>query len=656
MQVRGKLWRALPCALIACSAVVGALAWAPLAWASAYCVNEPACVLAGGTEEGANGNAVQKAFEAAEKHTNTGEADEVVIGAGTYNRSEGFSYGGSEAAVIRGAGAGSTMLTRAAVEAHTTMILTSVAGTRLEDLTVEAPAAKDVTGLSMSAGTVRGVRIAAQSAGTSSTGLALNGGEFTTGSIAMSTAAGSATTDVSASGGGILTNTSLEGGEYGIQASNFPLIRGCRIAATQYGLLSYSSGPIVEDTLFDLGGKPSYGIYLDANSANAVGNFRQLTIVNGDTSSIGILATAESKHTATATLENSIIAGIGRPLSVTTDSKTGTSSTVTTKYTDYEPEKAVKGGTGSTITDEHLLTAAPGFAGPAATGGDWRLLATSALLGAGSPSALQAGEYELDAAGEPRITGGQRDVGAYEYQRRPPLASAAASQASAQVKTVVTFDGSASSVQEAGDSLTSYAWAFDDGATASGAQATHAFETPGAHTATLTVTDVLGLTAQAEVGVTVSSLPSAEGEHLVPPGVLSTGPPRGARLSSLSLSPSFFRAKASGPSVLRAGKRGGSVVSYTLTGPATVTFTILRLVPGVKQGKSCVRRTPGSRTGKRCRRQVEVRGSFTGVGKAGTSSLRFSGRIGGKRLTPGSYVLIARANGPVARASFRITG
>ncbi|HUA73816.1 MAG TPA: PKD domain-containing protein [Solirubrobacteraceae bacterium] len=632
------------------------LALASSSSAAVYCVNEPACVVAGGTEEGTNGNAVQKAFEAAEKHANTGGAvDEVTIGAGSYTRTEGFSYGGSDAVAIHGAGAGSTTLARAAVSTRTTMILTSVASTTLEGLTVEAPAAEDVTGLSMSAGTVRGVRIAAQDAGTSSTGLDLKGGEFTTGSIAMPPAAGSATTDVSAAGGGILTNTSLEGGEYGIQASGFPLIRGCRIAATQYGLLSYSSGPTAEDTLIDLGGKPSYGIYLDANSANAVGKFSQMTIVNGDTSAIGVLASAEAKHAANVTLENSIIAGVGRPLSVTTDSKAGTSSAVTTKYTDYEAEKAVKGGTGATISDEHLLSAPPGFVNPVATGGDWRLLATSALLGAGSPGALQAGEYEFDAAGQPRIAGGQRDVGAYEYQRRPPLASASASAAWAQTGAPVAFDGAGSSVQEAGDSIVAYAWSFDDGGAASGAQATHAFATPGTHTATLTVTDVLGITGQSSVAVAVSSPSPGQAEVVRRAPIVIDRPLRPAGVSHLKLSPGSFRAARKGPSVLRGG-RGGALVSYVLAGPATVTFTVQRLVPGVMQGKACVRRKASARGGRRCTRRMTLRGSFTSAGKAGANALRFSGRLAGRKLVPGSYVLIATAVGPVARAPFGITG
>jgi PKD repeat protein len=357
------------------------------------------------------------------------------------------------------------------------------------------------------------------------------------------------------------------------------------------------------------------------------------------------------------TLENSIIAGIGRPLSVTTDSKAGTSSTVTTKYTSYEVEKAVKGGTGATITDENVHVIPGEFVNPV-TGGDWRLLATSPLLGLGSPKALQAGEYEFDAGGSPRIVNGQRDLGAYENQRRPPLASATASASSVEVGAAVTFDGAGSSVQEPGDSIASYDWRFDDGGAANGVQVAHAFTTPGLHMATVTVTDRMGipLTGQASVSVNASSPlvmgPGDGGARPIPidePLVADSG------LRALRISPSAFRARLSGPSVLK-GKRGGALVSYTLSESAMVTFTVQRLLPGVRQGKICVRRIAGAHGGGRCTRRLEMRGSFTSVGKVGVNSLRFSGRLAGKRLVRGSYLLLASASGRAAHAPFQIMG
>ncbi|MEM1401905.1 MAG: cellulose binding domain-containing protein [Pseudomonadota bacterium] len=82
----------------------------------------------------------------------------------------------------------------------------------------------------------------------------------------------------------------------------------------------------------------------------------------------------------------------------------------------------------------------------------------------------------------------------------PPVAQIAASSLSGEAPFTVSFDGSGSSDAD-GDAL-SYQWLFGDGATASGANATHTFETAGAYEATLTVYD--GLAESAPVSLTIS--------------------------------------------------------------------------------------------------------------------------------------------------------
>jgi len=85
-----------------------------------------------------------------------------------------------------------------------------------------------------------------------------------------------------------------------------------------------------------------------------------------------------------------------------------------------------------------------------------------------------------------------------------PTAVATASQARANVRQEVTFDGTGSSDPE-GTTL-SYAWDFGDGtAPASTAVATHAFTSPGPHTVTLTVTDGHGLSGTDTVSVQVGN-------------------------------------------------------------------------------------------------------------------------------------------------------
>jgi hypothetical protein len=85
--------------------------------------------------------------------------------------------------------------------------------------------------------------------------------------------------------------------------------------------------------------------------------------------------------------------------------------------------------------------------------------------------------------------------------------------------------------------------------------------------------------------------------------------------------------------------------------------------PGRKTGKGkktrCVPQTRKNRKAKKCTRLVTLRGSFTLTGRTGANSFRFTGRLAGKKLSPGRYTLLATptANGKTGRAvstSFRI--
>jgi subtilisin family serine protease len=66
-----------------------------------------------------------------------------------------------------------------------------------------------------------------------------------------------------------------------------------------------------------------------------------------------------------------------------------------------------------------------------------------------------------------------------------------------------SFDGSASS--DADGSIVSYAWAFGDGMTGSGATVSHTYASAGTRTVTLTVTDNAGATGSTSQSVTVSA-------------------------------------------------------------------------------------------------------------------------------------------------------
>ncbi len=143
------------------------------------------------------------------------------------------------------------------------------------------------------------------------------------------------------------------------------------------------------------------------------------------------------------------------------------------------------------------------------------------------------------------------------------------------------------------------------------------------------------------------------------PGAPNTDPTAGKpTLSALGLSSSAFKAARSGPAFTAASV--GTTVRYTLSEAGKVRYTVQRKTRGRRLGGRCVKRTRANRNRPRCTRWVNVSGSFTVTGKAGTNRFRFRGRIGGKRLKLGSYRLNARATdsdgnkSALRRKAFRI--
>jgi hypothetical protein len=84
-------------------------------------------------------------------------------------------------------------------------------------------------------------------------------------------------------------------------------------------------------------------------------------------------------------------------------------------------------------------------------------------------------------------------------------------------------------------------------------------------------------------------------------------------------------------------------VKLTLRAPAVVEFTVQLPSPGRKDGKSrCVKPTRANQKRGACTRWVALAGNFKiTASTAGSDGFRFRGRIGGKKLNPGGYRLVA---------------
>jgi hypothetical protein len=178
----------------------------------------------------------------------------------------------------------------------------------------------------------------------------------------------------------------------------------------------------------------------------------------------------------------------------------------------------------------------------------------------------------------------------------------------------------------------------------------------------VTASDAIGCTGIANRTLTIGPAPTGS----VPPGPGSgsgagttsvAAPPR---IAHLKLSPAAFRAASRGASFARrhAPRRPvGTTVTYTDSRAARTTLTVLEPIRGVRRGHSC-RPAARGRHGARCT-LYRALGHATHADAAGANRLRFSGRLNGRKLAPGSYrlSLTPRAGsltGGTVSAGFRI--
>jgi hypothetical protein len=140
-------------------------------------------------------------------------------------------------------------------------------------------------------------------------------------------------------------------------------------------------------------------------------------------------------------------------------------------------------------------------------------------------------------------------------------------------------------------------------------------------------------------------------------GAFEVTPPVG-QIQSLAVKPGAFRAGNVAGAVASRRKKAaaplGATVSYSLSATGSVEFSVERKSAGRKAGKKCVKQTAANKAHKKCSFYKPLKGSFSVTGATGSNSFRFSGRLGGKPLKPGSYRLTAAAGGAAKKAVFKI--
>jgi uncharacterized membrane protein len=116
-------------------------------------------------------------------------------------------------------------------------------------------------------------------------------------------------------------------------------------------------------------------------------------------------------------------------------------------------------------------------------------------------------------------------------------------------------------------------------------------------------------------------------------------------LTGTSVRPARFRI-AQGRTALTARRKPvprGTTFRFTLSEPATVKIALRRKLAGRRKGTKCLQPTRARRRAKRCTRLVTM-GTLTRGAALGANSVRFTGRIGRRKLSPGKYAAVLTAS------------
>jgi Tol biopolymer transport system component len=149
------------------------------------------------------------------------------------------------------------------------------------------------------------------------------------------------------------------------------------------------------------------------------------------------------------------------------------------------------------------------------------------------------------------------------------------------------------------------------------------------------------------------------GQPLPPGGGQPPPPPPPLRdtlaptLDRVSIAPRKFRvAGAATPVAARARRRtpAGARFKWRLSEAATVTLRIDRKLPGRRKGRRCVKPTRKLQKAKKCTRLSRV-GTLRRKAALGPGGTAFSGRIGRKKLAPGSYRAVVGSEDAAGNAS-----
>jgi len=590
----------------------GVLAMAGTANADVYCVNDPACPAGGlprSTPEAALADADYDVPH-----------DTVRIGPGTY-KTTGLSA--SMPVDIVGAGRAATTIVETDVGAA---IHLQGASLSVSNLTVRIPEPGS-QGITLALGAdADNVEVEAPDSAANTLGVLLTDPGSVLEHVIVDLPDDVGQGVYSAAGGAVRDSTIAAGTGLNSQGPTLSVRR--TVVRASLGLFAYGGSINASNVLITRHPRPIAGnfkgvwIQNDYNGITGSLLASNLTIDGRDKSGgVGIQVSADhdpvvATGTATASVTGAIVRGVQTPLKQDGDSPTET-ATLNTAYSSYDGSAAQGNQFGALNqgAGNHTNDPDPRFVDPA--GLDYRLRWDSPLLDQGRPAPFLTAENP-DLAGHERVRDSDGngsailDIGAYEYQRLAPTAGFALQPDPTQLGEARVFD--ANQVSDPDGDPVSLSWAFGDGATASGATASHTFGAPGTYQVTLTAQDPTGLSANATGTANVLAPAGSglgSGDAPAAPDRPASAPttPDGAApvLSALKLSPKAFSA------------RHGTKATYRLSENARLAITVER-----------ARRRGGhtvfARFGRAARAAV-----------AGANKLTIKRTFGARKLSPGSY-------------------
>jgi hypothetical protein len=477
------------CTLILALAVAGVAAFAPGgASAATYCVNAPTCP-AGGIDKG---NDLQGALDAT---TLEFGPDEVLVGDRGVPYAGPFVYPsgpvlGDEVVAIKASGPGRPVLT-----AGPGQTVLTLGGASLEGVDVRVASASDGVGIETGGSKLRDVRVTGPGTGP--------------GAVGIRAFANTELDDVRVRGTGL---RGLDARDGNVEADDLrvgDVVLGVSVQDNAKLLLTGSRVVAGNAALATRGNAIATSSVLETTDAGATGvsagggglTLEHVTVahrgpVNGQDAALEFV---NVDIPGRANIGTVALAGYTR--GVRRETESGDPYPVAIRDSVWDPSRDVLGNSSLGPFDEsgnaHLAPALVDLAG-----GDFRPRLGSAAIDRDS---LTGGRFtDLDDA--PAADGdgdgsARADAGALEYRRRAPAVEATSVPSSGVADAPLAFAATGSDPD--GDRIL-IAWAFGDGAEATGPQATHAYAAAGTYEATLRFTDEAGLTATRSFTVTIA--------------------------------------------------------------------------------------------------------------------------------------------------------